>query len=430
MFRWIIGLFVLVLAGCSAPSPPKAEETFLKLIEDTGGTVPKRVRGFEFLGSQADPQGWQYNFKAPTGKVRTVLLRRSIPDKPAFSRTACGDLMFIGHASGDEARRLTLLMGELTRRVQRNCTKSVLAAVNAFRDSSSQTDPLAKKLADHKDVYPVLPGATISVWTAYALLFLWLAAIAALIRLFILDFGGPQKRYGLWLIGIVLAGMVVRLLFHHQMVMYYMGYRLVDYAANPYLVPKYGPGAFVFYHLLIQVFGVTHRVIQYTNSVIGPLTILGWGLVIVEMGGPRLGAVILALVLSFSPVFILDHNSESILVPTVMWFVTGSAGVLAFLNGKGRVYLVAGLAGLALAGYSRPEVLIVVFLSLPVWVYAATGKVDKASVKLTVLLSIVLAVVFLPRLYHLLHCLPVEKARHNAPYTGHTPGLDVLLVKI
>ena len=423
-----ITILLLFFSGCASGSPPSRpfdRIPQLKLLQDGKGNTPKQIQGFKFLGSRQYTMGYKFNFKTPDNRQMTVLLRKSMPEKPAFSRTECGDLLYVGRAGARTALRLNKLMHELTIRIKLNCTSSLIARQHAVPSD------LRRKLADNKDTYPLLPGAATSVIAAYILLAAWFLGLFLLIPRFRKAFGGDNIKYG-WLLGLlVLAAISVRLfLFPHYMVMYYMGYRLTDYAANPWLVPKYGPGAFVFYHLLMRVFGVTHQVIQYTNSVIGPLSIALWGLLAVELGAPRLTALIIAIVLGFSPIFILDHNSESILIPAVMWYLSGSLGILAFMKGKGRRYLLVGLAGLAMAGFSRPEVLIVTYMTIPILAYAGSGAINKKALVWTLIFWAIITILFIPRLYHLVNCLTVEKARHNAPYTGQAPGISVILIKL
>lgn len=397
----------------------------MKLLQDEKGNTPRTIKGYRLLGSQPYDLGYQFNFKGTDGQKISVMLRKSMPKKPAFARTPCGDLLYIGHTGTRTASGLNKLMHEISVRIKRNCTPSLVARYHIT------SKDLAHRLADNKDTYPVLPGSSTSVIAAYILMAAWFLGLILLITRFRDTFGGAYRKYGTWLGIIVLVAMATRLFaFPHYMVMYYMGYGLVKHAANPWLVPKYGPGAFVFYHLFMQVFGVSHQVIQYTNSVIGPITIAMWGLLAVELGAPRLTALIIAIVLGFSPIFILDHNSESILVPTVMWYVSGSLGLLAFFKGHGKRWLILGLAGLGMAGFSRPDVLIVTYLTIPILAYAGIGAINRRFFVLTGVFWVVLSLIFVPRLYHLVYCLAVEKARHNAPYTGQTPGISVLLVKL
>ena len=79
------------------------------------------------MGSQRYNMGYQFNFKGVDNRPFTVLLRKSMPSRPAFLRTSCGDLLYIAHPGASTGDGLNKLMHELYDRINKNCEPGLVA---------------------------------------------------------------------------------------------------------------------------------------------------------------------------------------------------------------------------------------------------------------------------------------------------------------
>ena len=174
--------------------------------------------------------------------------------------------------------------------------------------------------------------------------------------------GDARFWRALWVI--VGLGLLLRLIVPHDLVMHYMGYWVTHLAATFEELPKYGPSAFVLYHLLFEVVAPSHQALMTLNSVLAGLTPLVAAWILLQLGLPRLTTLAGAALVASLPVFIKDANSESILVPTVLWTLLALGTTLAFLRTGRWWWLLIALVNLILAMMARPEALLLAPLTV------------------------------------------------------------------
>lgn len=152
--------------------------------------------------------------------------------------------------------------------------------------------------------------------------------------------------------------------------MIYMGYRLASEVHAFTSVPKYGAGTLVLYRAAFAVLGPGHETVVFVNTLCGLLTI-PLLLALLARFRPGKGAVAFAAaVLSLAPVFVQDHRTESILVPTLLFLAAGWLLWDTWLTTRSRLDLAGAVVFLALAMTSRPEVLGIAPLGLAVLAWA------------------------------------------------------------
>jgi len=163
------------------------------------------------------------------------------------------------------------------------------------------------------------------------------------------------------LLSLSIVAIAIRLLAPHRLAMYFMGYAMIDLADKLYTVPKYGPGGQVLHHILFMFTGPSHHAATYLNSVLGGLIVFSGAALLLALGLSVVESFGMALLLAFTPLFIRDQTSESLLVPTILWLFLGIA-LLWFPGGGWR--RVMGFSFLLLACFSRAETPFLVPLSL------------------------------------------------------------------
>jgi hypothetical protein len=203
--------------------------------------------------------------------------------------------------------------------------------------------------------------------------------------------GSGDARFNQTLLAIVGLGLLLRLLVPHDLVMHYMGYWVTQLAATFEELPKYGPSAFVLYHVLFKFVAPSHHAIMTLNSVLAGLTPFVAAWILLQLGLTRLTALAGAALLAFLPLFVKDANSETILVPTILWTLLGLGATLAFLRTGRWWLLLIGLINLVLAMMARPEALLLA--PLTVAALAAFAWPERPRVPLLVAAGIVLMAV-------------------------------------
>ena len=213
------------------------------------------------------------------------------------------------------------------------------------------------------------------------------------------------------------SGAILRIFCPHRLVQVFHGYTLTQYASELGTIPPYGPGTFALYHLPMRMFGVDHLWLWIINTTVGILTLGVLAFCVYRLFGggeqtrggeavppgpsPGLIAAVFVWILAIHPMFVKDHVSESILIPTLFWWTLGWACWQSYRI-KGRaVDLFACGAMLALAALSRPLWL---FGPLFVWGLDRVAVVGKKRVhfnKPVFWVAVVgFAIVLAPLVYH------------------------------
>ncbi len=153
--------------------------------------------------------------------------------------------------------------------------------------------------------------------------------------------------FGAWLLRAVLP---------HRLVMVYFGFLHVDQAVDLHQLPRYGPATTLLDHALFAVLPAHHATVQHMHTVLAALTILPLAALVQRLATPW-AARAFGVGLALLPVAWLDSGSESMLVPAMLWWSTGTL-LLSFGCETRRVMMLSGaVVLLALAGLARPDCL-------------------------------------------------------------------------
>ncbi|MBM4389181.1 MAG: glycosyltransferase family 39 protein, partial [Deltaproteobacteria bacterium] len=127
------------------------------------------------------------------------------------------------------------------------------------------------------------------------------------------------------------------------------------------------------HHLIFGIFPEDHIYILFAHSIIGAAGILLMAATTFRLFRDGFAAAALSAFLAFTPLFIRDHNSETILVPALFWMFSAILFIQSYAEGGKTIHLIASAANLALAILSRPEFMLLAPFTLILFA-AANGK--------------------------------------------------------
>lgn len=223
----------------------------------------------------------------------------------------------------------------------------------------------------------------------------------------------PGSKRG-WMALLALAWML-RAIAPHRLVMVHFGYLHVDQAVDLGELPRYGPATTLLDHALFWVLPAHHKSVQWMHTVLGTLTLVPLG-ALAQRIGQASAARWTALVLAALPLAWLDHGSESMLVPALLWWSAATVCVVHWIDRPRWPLLASAVVLLALCGLSRPDCLLV---GAPTALLVVLAVHDPRVVLqrwrgLTVAL-VVLAVLYLPDLQFLRERTAQDLAQGNLP---------------
>ncbi|MSP93004.1 MAG: hypothetical protein EXR79_14590 [Myxococcales bacterium] len=165
----------------------------------------------------------------------------------------------------------------------------------------------------------------------------------------------------------VAVALTVRLVAPHRLVMVYFGWLHIDQAIALDDLPRYGPATTLLDHALFQVLPTTAATVQHLHAVLGAVTLWPLAALLLQAGrrAGSIGATTLGWapvccvwLVALLPVSVLDHGSESMLVPAFLWWASALVLLHAFLD-TGAPHALAAAVGLGvLCGLSRPDCLV------------------------------------------------------------------------
>lgn len=266
-------------------------------------------------------------------------------ERPAYARTESYDIAYTAAAERLPRERREALMAALVAHLERHDPGGLADATPVVRAADST--PFDRSL--------FLVTALLLILFALALPMLLADVWRSLTR------GGRAEAVAVLVV--LGAGLALRLLVvPHQLVMWYSGYGLTSEALALEGVSRYGPAGQLLHHGLLYVFGADHLVVLVAHSVLGVLGALFAVAFLRRLVTTPYAAVAAAALLAFVPLFLRDHNSESLLVPAVLWTHAGLLALTGYLGEASgpRLWRLA-LAGVALtlAAFTRPEMLLV-----------------------------------------------------------------------
>ena len=267
---------------------------------------------------------------------------------------------------------------------------------------------------------PALIAERAAAWVALLLLALFALSLPFLVRATTRLLAGDGRREAPWVAGLTVAGLAVRLVAPHRLVMVFMGYPLLHDAVRLAPLPKYGSAVPALHHVVFQVLPLDYTSVLLVHSVLGALTIpLAAALLRRTVRIPGAAAVAAGL-LAFLPLFVKDHNSESYLVAAVFWLFAGLALLHDALDRDDRLGLVAAAVSLSLAAAARP----LMYILVPA---AALGSVAGAYGHFRPLRrqwGLCFGLVFVSGLLLLPNALHVLAATGEQVASGALPGWD------
>lgn len=194
--------------------------------------------------------------------------------------------------------------------------------------------------------------ATLAAASLPALAFLFFTAFTSLFRA-----ARADRALALALALAVAITVLTRTLTPARLVMEYTGYDLTARLASLAPLPRYGGGALWLYGPALDLFGVDHRHIQWTNRLLGALTLLPLTALTFHLSRhSRVATATVALLFAALPVFWRDHSAEGIQTGTTFLLVSALAALAAEPRARLPAGPVLALPLLAWAAACRPEV--------------------------------------------------------------------------
>lgn len=430
----VISRFAVMIVGLLGVLPASARNADLPalLLGDETGRIPEEVAGFRLVAARQD-EAIHFVFTLdparPTGEnlVELVLTPRD-EARPAFARSASFNIEYRGPmVGGQPAPEVRPLTDALIASITRNDPGGILIA-----------PPKPRALGEGGEVPThVFVADRVAAWTGVLLVALFLVCLPWTgqrlgrdVRTALARDGPKGFRFEMgFAMASVAVGLILRLSLPHLPVMYYMGYHLAETAGRLEGIPKYGPGALALYHLVFRLTGTDHLAMMYANSVLGAFIPIAGGALLARLGFRGWSVASGIAFLSLGPLFVKDATTESLLVPTTLWMLSGLVLFLAWREERRTSTLSLALLHLILAMFSRPEAVVLVpvtsgLLVLARWKAHKTEMPRDSSPAWPWLVS---AVLLLIRAGQLWVSLDIEFARGNNPILKDPAGLLSLL---
>jgi hypothetical protein len=348
----------LLCAGCAVDPSDLIVRPDGSRLESVPGWRLRDVRtgqAIHFLYAPDAPR------TTPLGTVELRLTGRD-DARPAFARTPSLDVAYLGPTVGGGPH------------------PDVAPLVDAFLQTVRRNDPGGLRLpsppryAQAPDApAPGVPRAIdrLSHTAGLALVLAFLLALPWTVRALGRALGPADRRMLLILLGITAGAIALRLALPSRPVMHYMGYRLVQIAADLDPVPKYGAGALGLHHLLFRLTGPDHGAAIALHKVLGGLAVPVAAALMAALGAPRRAVLTGALLAAFTPLLVKDATSESLGVPALLWTLAGLALAARARTTARPLDGALALLPLSLAAMSRPEAIALVPLAaLATWAVA------------------------------------------------------------
>ncbi len=282
-------------------------------------------------------------------------------------------------------------------------------ALTALRDHVAQLDrgQFAVTRPAGRAPPPLLLAET------WALLALSLPALGLALLLAARKLPGRRRH---WMALLVVAW-ALRAWAPHRLVMVHFGWLHLDQAAFLHELPRYGSATTQLDHALFWLTGPSLVAVQWLHTVLGTLTVplLATVAYLWSSNRPAVAWAAAAL-LGAMPLLLLDHGSESMLVPALLWWSAAVVCLHEALRSGGLQNWLSALVLLLLCALSRPDCML---LAAPTAFAAAwTGTPTLPIAKFVpplVLLALAFAVLALPDLAWLRDRTADDLALGNLP---------------
>lgn len=192
----------------------------------------------------------------------------------------------------------------------------------------------------------------ILVTQTWALLALSLPALGLALLLAARQLPGRRRQW----VALVAVAWALRALAPHRLVMVHFGWLHLDQAAFLQELPRYGPATSVLHHAAFAVAGPSAATVQWLHTALGALTVPLLATVALRWSGGRpMAGWAAGWTLAALPLLVLDHGSESMLVPAMLWWAAAVVCLAEALRTGGRGPWLAALVLTLLCAFSRPD---------------------------------------------------------------------------
>ncbi len=171
----------------------------------------------------------------------------------------------------------------------------------------------------------------------------------------------PWKR----LFCVILLAFALRAFTPHRLVMVYFGYLHFDDAVFSQHLPRYGSATTLLDHAWFNVLelltGQQPRIEWqlWQHVIMGTLTLLPLAALAQRLFDVRHAGLMTLLLLGILPMSLLDHGSESMLVPAMLWWSCAALALQEYEQSPNFGDLATAVVLLALCGLSRPDAMLV-----------------------------------------------------------------------
>jgi hypothetical protein len=363
---WLFGLSFWMFAGpLFAQTVPASE-----LLKAANSDIQSLPDGWRLVSGQREPSQIIWNFEAPNGASVQVVLQAKDPTKNAYAVTR-SFIIFYKSEGDNSDTPVRNLMDTIAERVQANDTGMIaliadngVGSLQADRtDQQAGIRPAGMPDSVDADLYRILDAAERAL--AFVLIFFAIAGLFWALHISVHTITAAPKFDRLAWIIILALGLLVRLWVEPRLVMTYSGYGLIEQALHFGALKKYGAGTPLLYHLLMRTLpGDPGSVYLMANKLFGWLSIVLGSVWLQRYLNTRAVGVAAAILLSFSPLLIKDHASESNVVPTMMIVFAGLLLFDAWRRTPRRSLLALAVTTMLFAIFCRPLMLVLLPISI------------------------------------------------------------------
>jgi hypothetical protein len=215
---------------------------------------------------------------------------------------------------------------------------------------------------------------------------------------------------------------LLRALAPHRLVMVYFGWLHVDQAATLEQLPRYGAATSLLDHVWFQAFGVSPTVVQWGHTLLGAATVLPMAAIAARLVTDRRArqwtALGTALGIALLPLSILDHGTESMLVPAVLWWTCAVVLLQRFVRDRSLMDAGGAVILLVLCGLARPDAMLVAMPTAGVLLGVTPGASLRGHWRGLAVVAVLVLVLWLPGIQWLRERTAEDVLAGNLPHFG------------
>lgn len=216
------------------------------------------------------------------------------------------------------------------------------------------------------------------------------------------------------------AAWLLRAIAPHRLVMVYFGWLHIDQAASLEQLPRYGAATTLLDHAWFRIAGASPAVVQWGHTLLGAATVLPLAAIAANLLPDRRAGTWATLgtawAVALLPLSILDHGTESMLVPAVLWW---ACAVVVLQRPVLRAAdVVAAAVLLALCGLARPDAMLVALPTAVLLVLATPAVPWRSRARWLALVALAVALLCVPGIQWLVDRTAEDVAAGNLPHYG------------